>query len=207
MGSTSFKFIGGVILAEAVGKLERDVKIMAAMAAEMDAYLNSDVLFWHMSLSGMPTLTLGGYLMRQHRLLVLRHLLDEAVQATLDSAIQQYNGVLVEKIIRFEQKAHRELEARLRQWGEYLYEIDRGTAAKASNYETAVETRVMIDAIVEPLQLAPYKLDGRIPSQIALLDSQLKRVWQSGDFVWFDDWQPAYPPDDFWWLYGEPRKV
>ena len=50
---------------------------MTAMAAEMDAYLKSDVLFWHMSASRMPALTLGGYLMRQHRLLILRKLLSD----------------------------------------------------------------------------------------------------------------------------------
>ena len=120
-------------------KLARDVQILAAMAAEMEAYLRSDVLFWHMSSSRMPALTLGGYLMRQHRLLLLQNLLSKMQQDKVSSAVAQYNNSLAEKIVRFEQKAHRELDARLRQWGEYLKDVDRGVAATTSNYGTAVE--------------------------------------------------------------------
>ena len=193
-------------MTKAIEKLERDVMIMAAMADEMEPYINSDVLFWHMATSSrMPTLTLGGYLMRQHRLLILRHLLDDSYQTRIDNAVEKFNSVLVEKIVRFERKAHRELEARLRQWGEYLNDVDRGNSSKKSNYATAVETRAMLTAISEPLQLAPYKLDQRVPTQIALLDSHLRQVWDAGDFVWFPEWQAAYPEDDYWWLYGEPQ--
>ena len=192
-------------MATAIEKLERDVTIIATMASEMEAYLNSDVLFWHMGTSGMPALTLGGYLMRQHRLLILRHLLNDTKQIMLDGAVQQYNGVISEKIIRFEQKAHREQDARLRQWGEYLKDVDRGIAAKTSNYGTAVETRTMISGLSESLRLAPYKLEQRIPAQTALLDNQLKQVWKPGDFIWFDEWQPAYPQEDYWWLYGKAK--
>lgn len=192
-------------MATAIEGLERDVKIMSAMASEMDAYLNSEVLFWHMSTSRMPTLTLGGYLMRQHRLLILQNLLNDATRTALATAVHQYNGALVEKIIRFEQKAHLELDARLRQWGEYLKDVDRGVASKTSNYRTAVETRAMITAISEQLQLAPYNLDKRIPAQCELMDNHLKRVWKAGAFVWFDEWQTAYSREEYWWLYGLPR--
>ena len=65
----------GILLSTDNNKLTRDLSILVAMAAEMETYLNSDVLFWHMSTSHMPALTLGGYLMRQHRLLALRDLL------------------------------------------------------------------------------------------------------------------------------------
>ena len=68
-------------------KLMRDLSILAAMAAEMEAYLNSHVLFWHMSSSRMPALTLGGYLMRQHRLLALRSLLTGEQLSELDAAV------------------------------------------------------------------------------------------------------------------------
>ncbi len=190
----------------AIEKLEKDVTILAAMAKEMEAYLDSDVLFWHMSTSGMPTLTLGGYLMRQHRLIILRNLLSAEKQKLLDAAVQQFNEVLAERIVRFEQKGHRELEARLRQWSEYLNDLDRGVASNTSNYGTAVETRAMIEAISESLRLAPYELNPRIPSQIALFDSRLKRFWESGIFVWYKEWQPAYPQDEYWWLYGTPSK-
>ena len=186
-------------------KLIRDLKILAAMASEMEPYLNSNVLFWHMSTSGMPALTLGGYLMRQHRLLALRNLLSGEQLSELDAAVFEYNGALVEKTVRFEQKAQRELGARLRQWSEYLKDAERGVATSSSNYGTAVEARAMIAAIQDQLQLAPFTLDGRTLQQSELLDNQLRRLWEPGELVWPKEWQPAYPQMDYWWLYGKPK--
>ncbi|UCC52126.1 MAG: hypothetical protein JSV68_23985 [Anaerolineaceae bacterium] len=192
-------------MTSATGKLEKDLHILVAMASEMEIYLTSDVLFWRMSKSRMPALTLGGYLMRQHRLLLLQDLLSPAEQVDLSSAVSQYNNSLIEKIVRFEQKAHRELDARLRQWGEYLKDVDRGTAATTSNYSTAVEVRTMISSIINQLQLAPYSLNPHVQQQVSLLDKRLRRSWEPGDLVWPEAWQPAYPNVEYWWLYGKPK--
>ena len=186
-------------------KLIRDLKILAAMAAEMETYLNSDVLFWHMSTSGMPALTLGGYLMRQHRLLALRNLLTGEQLSELDAAVYEYNSALVEKTVRFEQKAQREMDARLRQWSEYLKDAEQGIATSSSNYSTAVEARAMVTAIQDQLQLAPFTLHERARQQSELLDNQLRRLWEPGDLVWPEEWKPAYPLMDYWWLYGKPK--
>ncbi len=184
-------------------KLERDLDILAAMAEGMADYLKSDILFGKMPSGDMPMLTLGGYLMRQHRLLALASLLPAARQQQLDEAVTQFNVALVEKVVRFETKAHKELEARLRQWDEYLRDL-QNKKASGMNYGTAVEPRAMITALVEKLQMAPYHLDERILSRVALLDKNLRRQWSPGDFVWPEAWQPAYPPADYWWLYGRP---
>lgn len=182
-------------------KLKQDVAVLEAMASEMAEYLMSDVLFWQMVASGMPKLTLGGYLMRHYRLLTLPGLLDEGDWQRVETAVFQFNHALEERIVRFEQKAHQELEARIRQWGEYLRDLDQDKGA-AVNYGTAVETRVMIEALTDKLQMAPYRLQERIVSQVKLLDGNLNRRWHTGDFVWPADWQPAYPKQPFWWLYG-----
>jgi hypothetical protein len=187
-------------------KIDRDVRTLSAMAGEMEDYLDSDVLFWQMSSSGMPRLTLGGYLMRQQRLLALYDTLSPEEQAEVDEAVALFNQALVERTVRFEQKAHRELDARLRQWQEYLKDVERGQASSKSNYGTAVEARAMIDALTEFLQLAPYELDDRVVDQTALLDSRLRSRWTKGDFVWPEEMAGAYPEDTYWWLYGLPRE-
>jgi hypothetical protein len=196
---------GDALMTEGIEKLGRDLEILSAMAAEMDSYLNSDVLFWHMSTAGMPALTLGGYLMRQYRLLALRDLLAAEQELQMDAAIAQYHAALVEKIVRFEQKATHELDARLRQWEEYLKDVERGQASK-SNYSTAVEARAMIDGLIDQLEMPPYEFDPRYKQRVALQDAQLRRSWDKGDFVWPAEWAPAYPASDYWWLYGEPRE-
>ena len=187
-------------------KLAQDVLVLSAMAAEMEAYLNSDVLFWHMSTAGMPMLTLGGYLMRQHRLLALYDQLTAEQQKTVDEAVEQFNAALEEKTVRFEQKAHRELDARLRQWEEYLKDVERGQASAKSNYSTSVEVRAMIEALTNFLEMAPYELDPHVKQRTLFLDGRLRSRWSGGDFVWPDEWQSAYPRAEYWWLYGSPRE-
>ncbi len=184
-------------------KLKKDVAILSAMAAAMDDYLKSDILFWKMSEGGLPMLTLGGYFMRQHRLLALPHLLSVADQEQVETAVFQFNQALVEKIVRLETKAHTELDARIRQVDEYLRDL-QNKKVTGVNYSTAIEPRVMIAALVNKLRMAPYHLDERIPQRLAILDQGLRRQWSSGEFVWPDGWQPAYPEVEYWWLYGRP---
>ena len=183
--------------------LEHDVTIIAAMAEQMDSYLKSDVLFWKIGQSGMPMLTLGGYLMRQHRLLTLSDLLSAQKQAEMETAVIQFNAALVEKIVRFETKTHDEIEARIRQFEAYLRDLRNGQATGV-NYGTAVEPRAMIAALTDKLRMAPYQLDRQIPGRIETLDRALRQRWVPGEFIWPEEWQPAYPQDDFWWLYGKP---
>ncbi|MCP4427178.1 MAG: hypothetical protein GY803_22045 [Chloroflexi bacterium] len=185
-------------------KLAQDALILTEMAGEMVDYLRSDALFWQMMRGGMPKLTLGGYLMRQHRLLALRDLLSAEDREKADTAVTQFNQTLVEQIVRLEQKAHRELEARIRQWSEYLKDSQSGPAA-AANYRSAVETRAMMTAVTEKLSLPPYRLESRIKEQIALLDGNLRQRWQTGPFIWPEEWEPAYPQAEYWFLYGRLR--
>jgi hypothetical protein len=179
--------------------------ILAEMAGEMEAYLRSDVLFWPLMKGGLPQLTLGGYLMRQHRLLALRDLLPPEAQEVVDTAVSQFNQTLVEKIVMLEQKAHQELAARIRQWSQYLKDLQWEKRVAAANYASAVETRVMMTAVTDQLQLPPYQLKPRITEQIKLLDDNLRRRWQTGPFIWSEDWRPAYPQNEYWWLYGRVK--
>lgn len=189
---------------EGIEKLKQDLVVLEMMAGLMEEYLRSDVLFYPGPRTDLPKVTLGGYLMRQYRLLQLRDLLDMEEQSRLHEAIGQYNSALDERVVRFETKAHTELEARLRQWQEYLREVKRGV--NIAYYESAVDTRAMIDALVAQLRVSPYELDEEIPRDLALLDRELSRVWERGEFIWPREWQPAYPREEFWWLYGHPRK-
>ncbi len=185
------------------GKLSRDVDVLEAMAAEMETYLDSDVLFWPLS-GSLPRLTLGGYLMREHRLLALRDLLSEEEQARVEAAVTQVNQALDERIVRFETKANNELEARIRQWNEHLKDaVNEGTI---TGYASAVEVRLMIEAIINRLSMPPYQLDGRITQQVGLLDGRLRNLWIPGDFIYPTEWQPAYPQATYWYLYGSVRQ-
>ena len=49
-------------------RLAQDVTTLGAMAGQMADYLDSEILFWPLGRGDMPMLTLGGYLLREHRL-------------------------------------------------------------------------------------------------------------------------------------------
>jgi hypothetical protein len=188
---------------QAIQKLQQDLEILERMAASMEEYLKSDVLFWTMGRTDMPQLTLGGYLMRQRRLLLLRHLLDEAGEKRLDQAVFQYGQAIADRVVRWEQKAHQELEARMRQWQEHLRDI-RNKQTRV-NYATAAEVRTMIAAFLEELEEPPFQLDANIPRRLNALDRELQNHLQPGNFIWPEEWQQAYPREEYWWLYGRPR--
>ena len=193
-------------MAELQEKLQFDLEIIEEMAEKMAAYLGSDSTFWNMG-PGLPALTLGGFLMRQHRLDALKTELSEAEQARFSQATQQVDKEFAERVVAFEQKAHQEIESRLRQWKEYLRDRDweksqRKLQKHQKLYPTAVEARAMLEAMTRMLQTDPYELEEKVPQRIETLDKRQRGQWEDGEFVWLDGMQPAYPRDKFWWLYG-----
>lgn len=186
-------------------RLAQDVAALGAMAGQMAEYLDSEVLFWPLGHNNLPMLTLGGFLLREHRLLALSSLLTPEQRTQVDAAVFQFNQALADRVVRFEAKAHHELEARLRQWTETLKEMEHGTLQRSSNYATVVETRAMIHALIERLNMPPYRAESRLGQQVALLDTRLHGRWTPGEFVWPAEWQSAYPRGEYWWLYGTPR--
>lgn len=184
--------------------LQRDLKVLEQMAIEMEAYLMSDSMHWTMAKRDMPRLTIGGYLMRQQRLPILRKHLRAAEQARLEVAIKHFDQTLVEKVVRFEHRAHQELHAFLSEWTCYLRSLTEYRAHAVNRYASEVDTRVVITAVIDKLLETPYQLDPRIPSELTVLDRSLQRHWQAGKFVWEPVWQLAYPQEKYWWLYGKP---
>ena len=186
-------------------KLAQDLAILQEMASQMTDYLKSETLFWSMQHSDMPQLTLGGYWLRQHRLTALQPLLTGEQQAQLSAAIKTFETAVSGWVVRTEQRAHTELEVRIRLWGEYLRDVFGSKSAEMASYRSRVEVRAIMAALVSQLQQPPYTLK---PSPLELIlqeDKGLRARWQSGPFVWPVAWQPAYPQPEFWWLYGRPK--
>ena len=182
-------------------KLQQDLKILECFNERIPDYLRSTTLYYPTG-PAYPQLTFGGFLMRQQRLLLLRHLLDQSEKNRLDKAVADFHGSLNNNIVRFEDKCHQELPARLRQWTEYLRDIQFDVTVRHF-YKTSVEPRLMIDAIVTQLEIAPYQLKSDVPTRLEALDVRLQSRWISGDFIWDDAWRAAYPKATYWYLYGE----
>lgn len=180
--------------------LSKDLHILEKFVDDLGDYLDGDTLFYPNG-PRVPDLTLGGWFMRQHRLLYLRDMLTQDEQNRLQQLSTTAQTIFNNRIVRTEQKMHRELESRLRQWTEYLRDL-REDGAAFSWYGTAVEARVMLAALLEQLQLPPYQLNSPIPKRLTGIDGLFQARWVHGDFVWDKTWQPAYPKADYWYLYG-----
>ena len=192
-------------MADSEEKLAQDLAILQEMASQMEAYLKSEALFWPMQYSDMPKLTLGGYWLRQHRLTALHALLTAEQLTQLSATVKLFETAVSPWVVRSEQRAHIELAARIRQWSEYLRDVHAGKATDVAGYPAHVETRAIIAALIDQMQQRPYILDEAVIAPVLQQDKGLRARWQTGEFVWPEAWQPAYPQPEFWWLYGRPK--
>jgi hypothetical protein len=182
-----------------------DLSILEEMAAHMDAYLISDAKEWTLPRLNMPKLTIGGYLMRQERLLALKAELQEEDLKRLTKAIKQFDDTLVEKVVRFETRAHQELHTRIGEWVSHLRDLGRRSSIEVNFYVGIVDIRVVISCLIDKLQTKPYKLDASIIEEMRKLDQNLRQRVVDHPFIWDSVWEPAYSREKYWWLYGYPK--
>jgi hypothetical protein len=155
----------------------------------------------------MPKLTVGGYLMRQRRLLALESALRVEDAARLRAAIKIFDAALLEKVVRFEYRAHQELHNRIGEWVSYLRDLGSRSSSEVNYYAGIVDTRVVITSLINKLQEQPYKLEKGVLEELDDLDKNLRVRLVDYGFVWDTVWMPAYPQEIYWWLYGCPRRT
>ncbi len=187
-------------------KLQKDLDILEEMAEEMGSYLKTDSLFGPMG-PNRPKMTLGGYLMREHRLLALQSNLSQDEQNRLLKARQTFENTVMAWVVAAESKANLEIEARLRQWQEAIRDLRENAVKHWPFYKTAVEARVMLQVLITMLSNPPFKIDNELVGRVAALDQAFFVGWNSdaSRFVWEEDWAIAYPAAEFEFLYGKPR--
>ncbi len=71
--------------------MNRDLEILEMMAAEMEEYLMSEATQWVMARGDMPKLTIGGCLMRCHRLDKLQEKLTGEARTRLEAVTQRFD--------------------------------------------------------------------------------------------------------------------
>lgn len=185
--------------------LDTDAAICAAMAADLDAYLLRDVLYWGLSDSGprrkpYPQLTLGGLLMRLHHLEILQQHLSPDSYETFAQARDGAEEAFRNWRVHLERKLLTEASARTRAWSQFLIDCADSPGGCAGEYPTQAEVRTMIDLLVE--RAGGVQGIGQLQGQINGLDRRLKGLIASGEFVWDEILRAAYPSDRFWWLYA-----
>lgn len=182
-----------------------DMGYLRAGVEEMEAYLLSSEVYWPTGVKSppgqppYPQLTLGGVLLAQRR---AHHFPGGAgdlqalsrLEAELEANRSHWR-------VAWEKKAAREFHARLMLWRDYLEEFRLHPENHADRYAYEVSRRVLLDL----LQAETGDIPGAETELLAALDRQLQAHFAPGAFVWENGLQAAFPPDQFWYLYGNLR--
>lgn len=186
--------------------LSHDLGTLEDMVLHMGGYLLTDATRWDVGKSGAPPITIGGYLMRRRRLGLLAGALDEDERRRLAAANADYDTVVGRQTVRYEARALAEAGARMREWIDYLRDAaaSRRLAGDHAHYAYKADIRVVLAEVIDLLGRPPYHLPEHVVTDVAALDHRLQARWQPGAFVWPAVWEPAYPAERYWWLYGYP---
>lgn len=182
--------------------LLKDLRIIEEMIVEMADYLVGDKLFWPKIDNKLVQPTVGNFWLRQHRLQALKADLSDTEQQRLDRATQMFDEACSDHSRDFEKKAGQELEARVRQWSESLRELTEDDPPSMAYYRSDVEVRAIVEVMLDHMIIIPTVAEDAMMREIGQLDRQLEKQWIAGNFIWPAEYEPAYPRQKYWWLYG-----
>ncbi|GAB4545347.1 MAG: hypothetical protein OHK0023_03480 [Anaerolineae bacterium] len=185
--------------------LTADVRALMAMTAALTPYIYDSEIFGTLNDNSLPRLTIGGILMRLHRLKHLSGTLTAAQKSALESAASKFAEVRQQWIVHYERKISREILSRIGSLDQFANECAQNLAVCADNYPAAMEKRVMIEHLRDELE-ALNLLSTEITGRLAALDNALNRCLEAGEFCWSPHVQAAYPKEKFWFLYQAVRK-
>jgi hypothetical protein len=181
----------------------RELGLLRSMAADLEAFLLSDVVFWSLTDSGSlqhhyPQLTLGGLLLTRAKLGALVSCLSPAGQTELAQIGQRIDAIRSRWRANWEKKAEREIQTRLNAWARTANERN------AEDYASAVVPRVMLELLLNDFAGEPSPKLAQHRARLATLDMLLRGRFRLGDMVMDAGLEQAFPPQNYWYLYGRP---
>lgn len=190
-------------------RFSRDVKQALTMAQSLEEYVRGDRLYGQTgagALAGMPSMTVGGMLMRLRRLDVLRdHLKDHQIK-NLDKAIEQYDAVRHEWAFHYEGKITREAHSRIDAMKGFFYECADNIRQCIGIYKPEMTRRTIVQELLKEMQVLDMS-DATLMTKIEETDEKLKRYVEQAAFQWSDVLMPAFPKAEYWWLYCSPPNL
>ena len=186
-----------------VPKLDGNTELIISlcMVNELEQYLQSDVLYWHVAEpnplgSHMPQMTIGALCEALTRAEAASNELLPDQRADLAAARARHAQIRAAHAALYVRKARRELQGRLDAWGASLADSGRQTTAL---YSQDVRVRAKIYLLEKALGAdTPPELQKRREQ----LDRELHKIFVSGEFIWDPRLQAAFPKEPCWWLYG-----
>jgi hypothetical protein len=175
--------------------------ISQRMAAELEDYLKSDVLYWHLSEpnplgSHMPRLTISALLEALTRAEAGRANLSPDQQKELEAVRQQLDRIRAAHPALYVNKAIHELHSRLT-----AYQVNLADAQRKTKGFYLQDAHVRAKIYLLEKALGP-DMTPELQQQREQIDQELYEVFVPGEFIWDPRLQAAFPKDPCWWLYG-----
>ncbi len=188
--------------------LARDLAELEQMTERLGDYVLGDKLYLPLSAaysrrSRLPQLSAGALLLRRRRLMRLRWSLSDSQQSRLSKALRRHDVVQREWTLHYENKLKGEAPARLKQMRAFFRDCQENPSGCASAYPPEALRRTMAAEILLAMDAFGYDKRELLPG-VEQTDLALRRLLHAGEFIWSPLLAPAYPRDDFWWLYGSP---
>lgn len=192
---------------EATYNIDRDLEEARALAEHLVPYVYESELYG--SIGGMfgsgsmPSLTIGGLLLRLRRLQALEDQMTAAQKAILGDTEARNQQVRQEWTVHYHEKMLQEGRSRLKMIESFFADCEDDPRTCAANYPPEAMRRTIVQDIIKA-----FERDNAPNAELDQLahkrDTQLRRFTQPSDFIWATALQPAYPPDEYWWLYAKP---
>lgn len=181
-----------------VPKLDGGAELIISqrMVNDLEAYLKSDVLYWHVTEpnplgSHMPRLTIGALLEA-----LVRAEAGTAETQSLATVRALHDRIRATHPALYVSKAIHELHSRLDAWQADLDDAGHKTQAL---YAQDVRVRAKI-------YLLEQTLGAEVPPELTRyreqLDEELYDVFVPGAFIWNERLKRYFPKGPCWWLYG-----
>ncbi len=180
--------------------LERDLRVLAAMAANLTPYLYEDEMYGNLG-GDLPRLTLGGLLMRLYRLSRLESSLTAGQQAAVEDAQANFEAGRSKWAVHYETKLVNELRSRAEALLRFLDECTDDLASCTASYPSQAEKRTMIEHLRDEAEGRNVLTEDH-RALINVVDQKIRRVLHDGAFITDERLKEVYPREKFWWLYG-----
>lgn len=187
--------------------VETKLAVLERMVDRLDDYLDDEQLYKTITVyppdgERLVKLTIGAMLDHVDELRH-EHDLTAAQRKRLTELTQTIGRIKQQRDDAYYRKLEREVKSYTDSWRWFLQTCEDGERRCVTEYPDEVKTRLRIERLLEEAGDRPEVAEQR--RRVEQLDHRLRKIWSSGDFVLRDEPAEAYPPDEYWWLYGRPR--
>jgi hypothetical protein len=179
-----------------------DLRFLEAGLENLESYLLSNDLYWPPGIQAnygeapYPSLTPGSLLLAKKRAEIQ---VNESIdKSRLDNCLSRWEQITNQWKVAWNKKSELDFQARLRLWRDFLDDIREKPEAHYDRYRYEITRRVQLQL----LQTQQIQLDAEEIKMLSILDKRLRTILKPGIFIWEADLVTGFPPDEFWYLYG-----